>query len=129
MIQPKDLYRKLAALLANIDERRTKDDFLFSVLTKLENSIGKDLHIGNGRLYVEDLDRFLLVEPPNRQEPTDSEDITVLDAEIAQQVIINKSYIFDDLSLPINMLHLWSATRTRDGFSSFPSKVVGCGKK
>jgi hypothetical protein len=29
VIQPKDLYRKLAALLANIDEGRTKDDFLF----------------------------------------------------------------------------------------------------
>ena len=32
MIQPKDLYRKLAALLAKIDEGRTKNDFLSPLL-------------------------------------------------------------------------------------------------
>ncbi len=99
MIQPKDLYRKLAKLLENIDEGRTKDDFLFSVILKLENSFGKDLHIQKGCLYVEHLDQFLLVEHPERHEPGDPEAMVVLDPKIVKHVIINKSFIFDDLSL------------------------------
>jgi sigma-B regulation protein RsbU (phosphoserine phosphatase) len=102
MIQPKDLYRELAALLANIDEGSTKDDFLFSVLTKLENSFARDLHISNGRLYVEELDRFFLVEPPGSREPADPEGMIALDAEAVQQVITNGSYIFNDPSMHIN---------------------------
>lgn len=102
MIQPKDLYRELAALLANIDEGSTKDDFLFSVLTKLENSFARDLHISNGRLYVEDLDRFLLVEPPGWQEPADPDGVIALDTEAVQHIIRNGSYIFDNPSDGIN---------------------------
>jgi sigma-B regulation protein RsbU (phosphoserine phosphatase) len=102
MIQPKDLYRKLAALLDNIDKGRTKDDFLFSVILKLEHTFGKDLHISEGCLYVETLNQFILVGHCGRQKPADSEDIITLDAEIVHQVIINRSYIFDDLSFRIN---------------------------
>ena len=101
MIQPKDLYRKLAALLENIDEGRTKEDFLFSVISKLEDSFGQDLHIGKGCLYVEEFDQFLLVKHPDRQEYIETKS-NVLDAEIIKQVIEHKSYIFDDLSLHIN---------------------------
>ena len=103
MIQPKDLYRKLAALLASIEEGKTKDHFLFSVLRKMENSFARDLHISNGRLFVEDLDQFLLIEPPGSQEPADPEILVALDAETVQQVIKNGSYIFNDLSLRINI--------------------------
>jgi hypothetical protein len=60
MIQPKDLYRKLAMLLAEIDEGRDKEDYLLSVLATLENSFIRDLHITDGRLYAEDQERFLL---------------------------------------------------------------------
>jgi Stage II sporulation protein E (SpoIIE) len=107
VIQPKDLYRKLAALLENIDEGRTKDDFLFSVLAKLENSFAKDLHIANGRLYTEDRDQFLLMNAPDRQEPygrspANPEGMVALDAEVAQLVIRNGSYIYNDVSLSIN---------------------------
>jgi hypothetical protein len=59
MIQPKDLYRKLAMLLAEIDKGRDKEDYLLSVLATLENSFIRDLHITDGRLYVEDHERFL----------------------------------------------------------------------
>lgn len=80
MIQPKDLYRKLAALLAKIDAGRTKDDFLFSVLAKLENAFAKDLHIANGRLYREDRDQFLLMNAPDRKASANPEDPAALDA-------------------------------------------------
>ena len=98
MIEPKDLYRKLATLLANIEEGKTKDSFLFSVLRKMENSFARDLHIRNGHLYVEDLDQFLLMEPPGSQEPADPETRVALDAETVQQVIKNGSYIFNEPS-------------------------------
>lgn len=99
MIRPKDLYRKLAALLENIDEGRTKDDFLFSVILKLETSFGEDLHISKGCLYAENLDQFVLVEHPGRQEPSDPNGLIVLDPEMIQFVIKNNSYIFDDISM------------------------------
>ena len=101
-IQPKDLYRELAALFANIDEESQKDDFIFSVLTKLENSFARDLHISNGRLYLEDLDRFLLVKPPDWQELADPDGVITLDAEAVQHIIGNGSYIFDNPSVRIN---------------------------
>jgi sigma-B regulation protein RsbU (phosphoserine phosphatase) len=102
VIQPKDLYRKLAALLENIDEGRTKDDFLFSVLVKLENAFAKDLHITNGRLFRENGDQFLMMNAPDRQESANPKDMVSLDAEVTQLVIRNGSYIFNDASLPIN---------------------------
>jgi sigma-B regulation protein RsbU (phosphoserine phosphatase) len=102
VIQPKDLYRKLAALLAKIDEGRTKDDFLFSVLAKLENAFAKDLHIANGRLYTEDRDQFFLMNPPGRQKSANPEDTVALDAEAVQFVIRNGSYIYNDAALSIN---------------------------
>lgn len=99
MTQPKDLYRKLAALLAKIDEGRTKDDFLFSVLAKFENTFGRDLHIADGRLYREDRDQFLLINAADWQEFANPE---TLNAEVAQLVIKNGSYIYNDAALNIN---------------------------
>ena len=99
MIQPKDLYRKLAALLAKIDEGRTKDDFLFSVLAKFENTFGRDLHIADGRLYREDRNQFLLINAADWQESANPE---TLNAEVAQLVIKNGSYIYNDAALNIN---------------------------
>lgn len=102
MIQPKDLYRKLAALLANIEEGKSKDRFLFSVLAKLENSFAKDLHLTNGRLYAEERDRFLPVSAPDRQASAPAQSMTALDAEAAQLVIRNGCYIYNDPALSIN---------------------------
>jgi len=102
VIQPKDLYRKLAALLAKIDEGRSKDDFLFSVLAKLENAFARDLHIANGRLYREARDQFLLINASDWQESANAEDPVALDAEVAQLVIRNGSYIYNDAALRIN---------------------------
>jgi sigma-B regulation protein RsbU (phosphoserine phosphatase) len=102
VIQPKDLYRKLAALLANIEYGKSKDRFLLSVLAKLENSFAKDLHLTNGRLYKEERDQFLPVNMPNRSESAHPQSTMALDAEAAQLVIRNGSYIYNDPSLSIN---------------------------
>jgi len=95
MIQPKDLYRKLAALLANIEGGKTKDHFLFSVLKKMDNSLARDLHISNGQLFVEDRGQFFLAEYPDIQEPANLKTSVDLDAETVKQVIKSGSYIFN----------------------------------
>ena len=96
MIQPKDLYRKLAALFANIEGGKTKDHFLFSVLRKMDNSLARELHISNGRLFIEDRGQFILAEYPDSQEPANLKSLVALDAETVKQVIKNGSYIFNN---------------------------------
>lgn len=102
MIQPKDLYRKLAILLENIDAGRSEVDFLFSVSAKLETSFARDLFIGNGRLYVEEHDAFVLLAAPNENETDARVSRPVLNAGAAQLVIKNGCYIYNDAALPIN---------------------------
>jgi sigma-B regulation protein RsbU (phosphoserine phosphatase) len=96
MIQPKELYRKLAALLANIENGKSKDHFLFSVLRKMNNSFTRDLHIVNGRLFVESRGQFLLAEFPDSQDPADLKISVALDSETVHRVIKNGSYIFNN---------------------------------
>ncbi len=110
MIHLKDFYRKLGALLENIDEGWTKEDFLFSVISKLKSSFGQDLHIGNGRLYVEEFDQYLLVRHSERNETADQGGLTALYLDIVRLVIGHRSYIFDDQSLGINS----KSDQTRD---------------
>ena len=97
MIQPKDLYRKLAALLKDIDIGIYDADYLLSVLARLGNSFTPDLHIAIGRLYGEDQDQFRLVTGPD-EAPTDPGDIRILDAAAARLVVKNGTYIYNDPS-------------------------------
>jgi len=97
VIQPKDLYRKLAALLKEIDMGIYDADYLLSVLARLRNSFTRDLHLAIGRLYGEDQDQFLLVTGPD-EAPTDPGDIRILDAAAARLVVKNGTYIYNDPS-------------------------------
>ena len=97
MIQPKDLYRKLAALLKDIDIGIYDADYLLSVLARLGNSFTRDLHLAIGRLYGEDQDQFLLVTGPD-EAPTDPGDTRILDAAAARLVVKHGTYIYDDPS-------------------------------
>ena len=97
MIQPKDLYRKLAALLKEIDIGIYDADYLLSVLARLGNSFTPDLHIAIGRLYGEDQDQFRLVTGPD-EAPTDPGDTRILDAAAARLVVKHGTYIYDDPS-------------------------------
>lgn len=102
MIHPKDLYRKLAKLLENIDAGRAGEDFLFSVSAKLEDSFARDLFIGNGRLYAEEQEAFVLMTAPRGEETAPLVPQTVLDFEAAQLVLKNGCYIYNDPGLGIN---------------------------
>jgi len=102
VIQPKDLFRKLAMLLSDIDEGRTKEDYLFSVLSKLENSVARDFHISGGRLFIEDRDRFFLMSSPDCLELAIPEERVAMDGEAVGLVLKNGSYIYNDPHLSIN---------------------------
>jgi sigma-B regulation protein RsbU (phosphoserine phosphatase) len=99
MIQPKELYRKLATLLSDIKEAGSKDHFLLAVLTKLENSFADGLHITNGRLYAENGEQFVLLPLNARKTP---EVAAALDADSVERVLKNGSYIYNDPALSIN---------------------------
>jgi sigma-B regulation protein RsbU (phosphoserine phosphatase) len=102
MIQPKELYRKLAMLLAEIDEGRDKEDYLLSVLATLENSFIRDLHITDGRLYAEDQERFLPMNVVDGGKHVRVADKRALDSEAARLVVENGTYIYNDPSMTIN---------------------------
>lgn len=97
MIQPKDLYRKLAALLKEIDTGSYDTDYLLSVLAHLGNSFTRDLHIANGRLYLEDQGQYLPITGSN-EPPTDAADSRTLDAKAARSVLEHGTYIYNDPS-------------------------------
>jgi len=102
MIQPKDLYRKLAMLLAEIDEGRDKQHYLLSVLATLNNSFIRELHITNGRLYAEDQERFLPMNVVDGGKRVRVADKRALDSEAARLVVENGTYIYNDPSMTIN---------------------------
>ena len=102
MIQPKDLYRKLAMLLAEIDKGRDKEDYLLSVLATLNNSFIRDLHITDGRLYAEDHERFLPMNVVDGGKRVRVADKRAFDSEAARLVVENGTYIYNDPSLTIN---------------------------
>ena len=99
MIQPKDLYRKLAALLKEIDTGMYDADYLLSVLARLGHST-HNLHISGGHLYGEDQDQFLPITGSNHPP---AHPAWTLDAEAAKLVVKHGTYIFND--------PLWSRLR------------------
>ncbi|MDZ7343967.1 MAG: PP2C family protein-serine/threonine phosphatase [candidate division KSB1 bacterium] len=101
MIEPKTFYRKLDAVLSKIGKEKSGKNFLYSILTELQNTFSEDLYIGNGRLYKESGDGFVLVNPPGS---TASKRLTKLplESEAVQLVLKNGSYIYDDPKLSID---------------------------
>jgi phosphoserine phosphatase RsbU/P len=94
VIEPKDLYRKLAALLSAIDSGGRDANYLLSVLDRLGTSFTRDLHITNGRLYGQDEDQFIPVTGSD-QPPPDPADSLALDVEIAGLVVKHGTYIYN----------------------------------
>src|SRR4030095_1113837 len=103
MIQPKELYRQLAALLANMDKGRDDAHYLLIVLEKLDSSFARDLHITHGHLYAEDNEQFLPVNALQDGESARSVDTRALDAEAAGLVVKNGLYICEDPSIAIRL--------------------------
>ena len=93
MIEPKDFYRKMDALLARIGKGSENKHYLPSIMKALEATFGADLHIGNGRIYMEDGSTFLLVDRSGNARLGRR---ILADLEAVQQVLTHGSYIYDD---------------------------------
>ncbi len=64
MIEPKEFYRKLDSLLNKIGQEKSGKDFLFVILKEIEKTFGKELRLGNGRIYEQNGDEYVLVYAP-----------------------------------------------------------------
>src|SRR3990167_11073598 len=61
MIEPKEFYRKLDSLLNKIGQEKSGKDFLFIIVKEIEKTFGKELRLGNGRIYEQNGDEFILI--------------------------------------------------------------------
>jgi len=95
MLEPKTFYRKLDFLLNRIGREKSGKDFLSSIAKELENTFGSDLKICNGHIYEEFEEDFVLIIS-NPKNPM-AKSIPV-NSQVAQNVINNKTYIYDDLT-------------------------------
>lgn len=92
---PKQFYRKMESLLAEIDKTEDTDQLLESVLLKLVETFGEELLIHNGRLYVGEEDGFTLA----KTKTDNSSDIIGLKIPFEyppiQLLLQHKLYIYD----------------------------------
>lgn len=95
MIEPKEFYRKMDALLARIGKGSDDKRYLPSIMKALEATFGADLHICNGRIYMEDGNMFVLVDRSGSTRPARR---ISLNSEAVQRVLTHGSYIYDDFS-------------------------------
>jgi len=92
---PKQFYRKLESLLAEIDRTEDTNLLLESVMLKLVEAFGEELLIHNGRLYVGEEDGFVLVKTKT-DAGEDLIGLTIpLDYPPTQLLLQHKMYIFD----------------------------------
>ncbi|KPL00152.1 MAG: hypothetical protein AMJ90_08715 [candidate division Zixibacteria bacterium SM23_73_2] len=101
MIEPKLFYRELDKFFSRIDRMEEPTKLLTSVLEQLVSSFGKDLHIGEGKLFQEQEDWFVLVKDLSSRKKTQ----TYLSLDSEQQAIKlllqHGSYIFDNPEVQI----------------------------
>ncbi len=111
MLDPKTFYKKLDSLLVKIGSEKSGKDFLFTIVTDLEKTFGYDLKIGNGRIFEEAGDDYILVSSTVSKPSKTSLKIPI-ESEALQAVLKSKTYIFDDPSLTID-----SSLRNQDWYS------------
>lgn len=98
MLDPKIFHRKLDSLLTKIGQEKSGKDFLFTIVEELEKTFGSDLHIGNGRIYEEKDNEYVLISSrenhPIEKIPADSKAV--------QTLLKTKTYIFDNPEFTID---------------------------
>lgn len=93
MLEPKTFYRKLDFILNRIGREKSGSDFLFTIVKELENTFSNDLRIGNGRVYMEEEEEYILIYSHTGKKH--SETIPHNSAAI-ESILRFKSFIFDN---------------------------------
>lgn len=101
MLDPKTFYRKLDSLLTKIGSVKSGKDFLFSISTELENTFGKDLRIGNGRIYEEKENYYELVSSTGQTSTAYVKSFSA-HTEPVLALLKSKTYIFDNPTFTID---------------------------
>ena len=101
MLEPKIFYRKLDSLLTKIGNQKSGKDFLFSIVAELENTFGKDLRIGNGRIYEEKENNYVLISPLREAIEQTAKSIPA-ESPALSELLRSKTYIFDNPLLTID---------------------------
>ncbi len=99
MIEPKEFYRKLDSLLNKIGQEKSGKDFLFVILKEIEKTFGKELKLGNGRIYEQNGDEFVLVYATEKASVVNISQNISAGSEAVQSILNSKTYIFDNPGL------------------------------
>lgn len=119
MLDPKIFHRKLDSLLSKIGQEKSGKDFLSTIVTELENTFGYDLHIGNGRIYEERENEYVLIFSKENH----SLEKIPADTKAVQLLLKSKTYIFDDPSVSID------STVGKNGEYRIPAAITVKGKE
>jgi serine phosphatase RsbU (regulator of sigma subunit) len=101
MLEPKNFYRKLDSLLSKIGQEKSGKDFLFTIAKELENTFGTDLNIGEGRIYEESENGYVLISTLGKHS-NQALKIIPFESEALRELLRTKTYIFDNPALSID---------------------------
>jgi len=108
MIEPKEFYRKLDSLLNKIGQEKSGKDFLISIVKEIEETFGKELRLGNGRIYEQNGDEFVLVHSSSKPGRVKTAKNIPISSEAIQSLLGSKTYIFDNPQFSIGDLQTGS---------------------
>ncbi len=101
MIEPKLFYRELDVFFSKIDKEQEPAKLLTSVLKGVVSSFGEDLHIGEGKLFQEQGDQFVLVKDLSSQKRTSAYSVLDPNQKAIELLLEHGSYIYDNPQVQI----------------------------
>jgi hypothetical protein len=104
MIEPKEFYRKLDSLLNKIGQEKSGKDFLFIIVKEIEKSFGRELRLGNGRIYEQNGDEFILIYASSKPGIVATAKNIPTKSEAVQSILNSQTYIFDNPGFSIGDL-------------------------
>jgi len=122
MIEPKEFYRKLDSLLNKIGQEKSGKDFLLTILKEIEKTFGKELHLGNGRIYEQNGDEFILIYAPSKPGIVITAKNIPISSEAIQSILNSKTYIFDNPAFSIGDIQ--SSNSQRDKEYAIPAAII-----
>ena len=96
MLEPKVFYREMDLLLRQIGRKRSKQNFLLSIMRELEVRIATKMHFANGRLYEKRGEALCRVFQARRNQNSVFVDRVMVDARIFLLLMSQGSHIYHE---------------------------------